>query len=342
MNLDLLSRYRTQLMGVAILGVLMFHSSFPFEYYSWPAFITKNGYAGVEVFFLLSGFGIFFSISKSKSIKEFYKKRVLRILPYYLPIVLFFSIMCVSVGYWTIKDLVYNLLMIGFWLDVGYQHFFDWYIPAILFMYFITPLFYFFYKKNKIITMLTFCGVPLAMLACNNWITNIGIEYLYLFLYRVPLYFIGFALADYLKIHNGYQFPKISSFLFSLIFIGGVLLMSYWYFSTPNWEQYTIYGREMSICFLIVIPGCLLFSYLLSFLKNYKYPILTFLGTYTLTIYIFHERVLKIGLFMFFNFIKDNLFYETIFKILCIIVTLFLAVGWQKLIDKIIARIENK
>lgn len=342
MNLDLLSKYRTPLMGLAIMGVMFFHSSFPVEYYSILGFIKNNGYIGVEIFFLLSGFGIYFSISKSTSIKEFYKKRVLRILPYYLPIVLLYSILCMSVGYWTFKDLLYSVFLVGFWVNNGFDYFFDWYIPAILLMYLITPAFYYFYKKNKVLTMLVFCSVSLLAITFNNFIIPTGIDYLYLFLYRIPLYFIGFAIADFLMKNKNYTFTTSSIIIFAIMLIGALVPMCYLYSVSPDWSSFTIYGRQMFFCLIIVFPLCLFLAYFFSLFKNYKYPILTFLGTYTLTIYIFHERILKINMFWLGKYIENNDLYLIIFNIAVIITTLIVAVWWQKFVDRILHKLESK
>jgi len=76
--LILLSKYRQALMGIAILWVMMFH--LPLR----PGIpIIKEffniGYGGVDIFLFLSGFGLYFSLSK-KGIKlsHYYKKKILQ------------------------------------------------------------------------------------------------------------------------------------------------------------------------------------------------------------------------------------------------------------------------
>lgn len=72
-------------MGVAMMLVVFFHSSFDLSAIP-PLECFKNmGDIGVEIFFLMSGFGVYFSIRKNgKSGKAFYKRRLNRILPAYL------------------------------------------------------------------------------------------------------------------------------------------------------------------------------------------------------------------------------------------------------------------
>lgn len=80
-----ISKYRTELMGLAILWIMLYHC----REVDIPIIrqIQEVGYSGVEIFFLLSSFGLLYAWEKRKSVKEFYLRRARRILPYYLPIV---------------------------------------------------------------------------------------------------------------------------------------------------------------------------------------------------------------------------------------------------------------
>ena len=57
-KLQHISNFRTELMGLAILWIMAFH----LEFMQIPLlpYITQYGYAGVEIFMFVSGFGIFF------------------------------------------------------------------------------------------------------------------------------------------------------------------------------------------------------------------------------------------------------------------------------------------
>lgn len=76
------------LRAVSILGVLFYHA--------FPSFLT-GGFVGVDVFFVISGYLITLIINKNVvsntfSILEFYKRRVLRILPALLVVLIFSSL----------------------------------------------------------------------------------------------------------------------------------------------------------------------------------------------------------------------------------------------------------
>ena len=73
--------------GMAILMVLLFHS-----YVRWPAIvpygdryadltITKYGWLGVELFFMISGFVILMTLEKCSGVKDFLYRRWLRLFP---------------------------------------------------------------------------------------------------------------------------------------------------------------------------------------------------------------------------------------------------------------------
>lgn len=76
---ELLSKHRVAIMGGAILLIMLFHQEFlkdglPIEW------LHHLGYIGVEIFLLLSGFGIATSLERNRT-GIFYRNRIVRILP---------------------------------------------------------------------------------------------------------------------------------------------------------------------------------------------------------------------------------------------------------------------
>lgn len=67
---------RTELMCIAICGIIFYHLAF----HGIPIGRLNIGYAGVDIFMLLSGFGVAHSLSHN-SLKQFYINRARRILP---------------------------------------------------------------------------------------------------------------------------------------------------------------------------------------------------------------------------------------------------------------------
>lgn len=68
-----ISKSRTMLMGLAMIMIMIFHTTI-----KMPAILdlAKNfGDFGVNIFFLISGFSMFYAWKKDSDLKHFYKKR---------------------------------------------------------------------------------------------------------------------------------------------------------------------------------------------------------------------------------------------------------------------------
>jgi len=89
-KLGLLSKYRAEFMGFAILIVIFTHSvDFGVNYPSFFGKIVNSSYGrigqiAVNIFFMVSGIGMYYSLSKNN--KNFYKRRFEKILPSYFMI----------------------------------------------------------------------------------------------------------------------------------------------------------------------------------------------------------------------------------------------------------------
>lgn len=88
-NLELVSKYRSALMGMATIGILMCHApsngvNLPFHLNS----ILELGQLGVMVFFFVSGLGLYYSTRRMEysisCIAAWYRKRSVRLFVPYL------------------------------------------------------------------------------------------------------------------------------------------------------------------------------------------------------------------------------------------------------------------
>ena len=77
-----MSRFRGELMGAAMLFIILFHVALPRE----DAFygLRRMGNVGVDMFLFLSGIGLWFSWAKNPDVKRFFIRRYLRIYPAWL------------------------------------------------------------------------------------------------------------------------------------------------------------------------------------------------------------------------------------------------------------------
>jgi len=343
MDLRFISKYRTLLMGLAILWVMFFHiqlNDFPIqtdalaaqiESLSIPLLllfgIKMAGPMGVDIFIFVSGFGIYYSLSKDSSLKAFYKKRVFRILPYYIPIVLIYSLYLYSKDIWSIDIVIRNVLTINYWSGIYFKYIFDWYIPAILVVYAVSPLLYKLFKINKNITSLSLIVIfyILSYLIIDTDYIHLG-----LITTRIPVYIAGFWIADYVQNRDNTRLSAPYVILSLVTFIIGFGFLIYLGIFYPQlYSSYLLYGTTIA-----VVPFCLIYSYLFSLFPNYTFPFLKLCGTYSLTLYIFHERVIEI---LSLNGLTD---YRM--DILAIIITFLLAISWTKLIDYVLGKILSK
>lgn len=84
-DLNLISKYRTPLMGIAALMIILCHA--PQYGVAMPNSISSvmlRGGLGVDIFLYLSGVGCWYSLSKGVTLKKWYCKRFIRIfIPYF-------------------------------------------------------------------------------------------------------------------------------------------------------------------------------------------------------------------------------------------------------------------
>ena len=194
-----ITKYRSSLMGIAMLSVFLFHSMGDWM----PPFIhniAANGAIGVDVFLFLSSIGLTYSITKNPSVTAFYKRRVLRIMPtywfimtcVYLFVFILTAVHIMPANYYRIPrnfwEFIQAYTTIGYWIRDGL--FYLWYIPAILLLYILFP----FVHKLFVISKWTYllCLIPGSILTFFPpdiaWYHNC-------LLYRVGIFLWGASLV---------------------------------------------------------------------------------------------------------------------------------------------------
>ena len=194
----LLSRYRSALMGVATLWVMLFHA-YPFEFGVLPLDAFKAvGFCGVDLFILLSGMGLSVSLQRragQERLGAYYRRRLSRILPAYWLVVGVYSLWLRLQGRISLTVAAWSMSTLHYWFDIPNS--FNWYVPAQLAFYLIAP----FYvgrlvrcRHREVPTLLAF---PVSFALCR--LSGIlGVSYLTDFLYRIPAFAIGCLLGCYL------------------------------------------------------------------------------------------------------------------------------------------------
>ena len=200
-DLNQLSKYRTPLMGLAALMIIICHA--PQYGVTMPITISsllQRGGLGVDIFLFLSGLGCYYSLSKGVALRQWYYKRFIRIFVPYLFIQIPFWIWKLCNGVFSFSKELMVFSTIDFWLN----HTGAWYIALLIPLYSLTPLIYMCLQLGNriflaglmvvvliIVCMLnidTFNGAPYAI--CNNLQWAFG---------RVPSFIIGMAAAPLIK-----------------------------------------------------------------------------------------------------------------------------------------------
>ena len=173
---NLLSKYRTPLMGIAIIGIYLTHYKQAYYIHKIPytRFVNFLGYgtSGVDIFMILSGLGLCYSFAKDDNLLHFYRKRLVRLLPaYVITQLVFFILRVIRQGHVNMKAFLERMFFIRYFRD-GDTGF--WFIMAILIFYLIFPLLYKemeIMKKHRYLN-LVICLVIYAFLQQLLWDVN--------------------------------------------------------------------------------------------------------------------------------------------------------------------------
>ena len=307
-----ISTYRSELMGWAILWIMMLH--FTFTQIKPLGFLAQYGFAGVEIFMFVSGFGLYFSLDKDSNLLHFYKKRLLRIFPTYYILGIFASILLYNDS---VVTYLFRYTTIGFWTGGVYG---EWYIPSIVLLYLLAPLFKELYHKKLFIIIISVCCICLLAsyyIIANEYITK-GEPHFFL-LYRVPAFIFGMACAYWIK-------NRISEKYYYFLLLAGI---PFFILLFPHHHE--IYNfKYFSLIFLLPI-FILCFTFISKLIPPVN-PLISSVGMASLEIYIIQG--------MFFHAILTGLIiipaeYHDLISILLIIISSLLGIMVHWLIEKV-------
>lgn len=288
-----ISRYKSQLMGIAILIVVYGHF---FYYHSGLKDYTQLNITmwytvgSVDIFMFLSGFGIYHSLSKNDNPLRFFQRRMSRLLPSYLPFIVLYCVFSLAVGWMNKFQALGNLTTFGWWGQQGGQ--FNWYIPTIIGMYLFSPLFY---HVIKAYGRKSLWVIPLLFLIETGAIGSslmIGVS-------RFPIYFLGMYLGK--EAMKERQLSRRHLIVSGLLLVVSMVGLFYLVKRHPNsLSRFGFWWHP----FLLSTPGCLYFTtWCLE--KHEKWGItrwinraLGFLGSRSFEIYLWHLMVYSVALYL--------------------------------------------
>lgn len=191
-NFSSLSDYRTELMGAAMLFVMLFHVGM--DRHSTFYALHRIGNVGVDIFLLLSGIGLWFAWQKKPSLKHFYWRRFVRLYPAWLIMAMLFyipnHINAPGGGYSPdIINLVLNILFgWSFWRcdDLTF-----WFIPAIMALYLIAPFYLRLIRRNPSWRWLPAVAMVWAVMVQYYPPVHSLVGHVEIFWSRVPIFLLG-------------------------------------------------------------------------------------------------------------------------------------------------------
>lgn len=283
-----INKYRNAIMGTAILWIMLYHSEFSFTgifpiFSSAASFLRLNGFGGVDIFLFVSGFGLFQSLSRNSEPINFYKRRIKRILPTYLPVLIVWLLITLMPT--SIKELLItlwnNLTGLAFWLQRTPQ--FNWYILALPVFYLLAPVFFQIMQRWEKKGELALLGLTILVDICflNNYIM-IAIS-------RFTIFALGMITGRYY-----WEKKEVGKGIEVFIYILGILgwgLLYVFRISAPQllWN-YGLYWYP----FIFITPACVFFlCRLFDLLSKIAIGrlvsfIFEIMGTCSLEIYLLH------------------------------------------------------
>ena len=233
-----ISHYKTHLMGIAVMIVvyghlLYYHSGLQnYEDLNWTEWYTLGS---VEMFIFLSGFGIYHSLKRNRDAGQFYVKRLSRLLPSYLPVMIVWCAWNLFKGRMRIGEAVGNLTAMGWWFQTGNQ--FNWYVPATLILYLISPLLFDAIERKK------FGWAMAAMIVLNiaGWRSN-----LLMAVSRFPTYLLGMYFGC--RFHQGLKPSKKEVVIWSVVGYAALAVVPYFFLVGKRYLWY--YGMYWNEFFL--------------------------------------------------------------------------------------------
>ena len=279
-----ISRYRGELMGMAMIFVVLFHVSLP----RGDAFfgLRRIGNIGVDMFLFLSGIGLWFSWMKSQDTKRFLQRRLLRIYPAWLVAACAFYVpdYLNQGGHSTsIVDLLGDIVVNwDFWL---HDELTFWYIPATMMLYLFTPAYLRLIIRHPIYRWLPVVMIMWCILV--QYVTPIhqAVGHLEIFWSRVPIYFIGINVGK--AVQEKHAMDGAALWLILLIF--GMAFASSVFLEQVRHGQFPLFLERM-LYIPLTVTAILLLNRLFRRTPAAFNRAFSFVGAISLEAYLIHDH----------------------------------------------------
>ena len=282
-------------------------------FYDIETFIRQICFIGVDIFFFLSSY----SISK-RNIENYKEYVIVRFKKVYMPFVIF-SLIATIYFKWNLKTFILTISGLNLFINGGGS--FLWFVPAIMIVYMLLPLFNKINNKYKGVIIFSLWLLLTITISLNS-----SYSHMLIFTNRIPIILIGCYLSknNIIDKLNKKKYLLIMSFL---LIIGILLLYN---FKDIN----IIYIKDLF--YLTAIPFTLGLILLLDLIPQNK--IINTLGNVTLEMYgiqmIFGYKIATIIFKLFKNSLISN--------ILTIIIIILLSLSINYFINLFLLKKEDK
>ncbi len=309
------SRIRAYLMGIATLWVTFYHCKYINLFSS--VFLTKTrilgiitrieaiGNCAVDLFFFLSGLGLYFSYThllenEAHPLKSFYQRRFRRILPTILIVTV------LTYGMMEVEDLANwagYVFLYGFWVPaLGRGNF--WYFSVIVVFYLLFPLIYRAIRGKRGIVNAS--AIILASVAISIFVSMQAEHYFYtgciLAITRIPVFVLGTYIGKLCIRHQ--KIPVAIPMLAIPVAIGLVVLIN----DLPSLSESYVRFYEYSV----LVP-CIVLGHAFIFSKfnrtGFLSKMIMLIGSYSMEIYLLFESVYNNGTHLFISPDETGLVY---------------------------------
>ena len=326
-NIELanISRYRGELMGIAMIFIFLFHVALPRSDMFFG--LRRVGNIGVDMFLFLSGVGLWFSWMKHPSLKLFFKRRYLRVYPAW------FIISCLyyiphfhggGVRAWVdlVGDITINW---DFWLHDELKF---WYIPAMMMLYLFAPPYMQLIRRHPVyrwlpVVMILWCILVQYVSPIHNAVGHIEI-----FWSRVPIFFIGINMGEAVRRKDKMDGASI----WMILIVFAMTLSASIFLEQELHGHFPIYVERM-LYIPLTITTILLLNRVFRRTPKWFNTIFKFVGALSLECYLIHIHFVL-------DYIPKTCGYWTTFLV-CVVITMPLAWLLSKIVNYISKFIEN-
>lgn len=287
-------------MGFAILWIMLYHAalSLPDEMLLLRM-IKEAGYAGVDIFFLLSGMVLALGARGGIDLSRFYPRRLLRIYPIFFVYAVVACLLSLVDHTFKVEVGVFRFLGLDFLVSGSLS---AWFVPAILICY----LFFPFYHRLSVRLgfWVAFFLTSLITVALCCLMVGTRFDHLLIFAIRVPVFLfgvvIGHGLHDPMAVAGGRWSPRslLNSLPFNLMLLGAAAaaLLFLLHHHDPSYLWRT--GLWWYPTTVMAYPLTFIVSLLLQKVQGVMPALLSalrFFGDRSFELYLVHTVIFKLG-----------------------------------------------